>query len=70
MTEYVVVLEPASDGSWSAYVPDLPGVAAAASDRESAKREIKSAIELHLEELRRHGDPAPKPGNATAVVAV
>ena len=70
VAEYVVVLEPATDGSWSAYVPDLPGVVSCGRDRAEAETGIRAAIELHRDELQSHGESAPAPRSGTAVVAV
>jgi predicted RNase H-like HicB family nuclease len=65
--DYVVVIEKASDGSYSAYVPDLPGSISSGDTREEAKRLIAEAIELHIESLRQHGESVP-PACATADV--
>ena len=70
MTNYVVVLEPAGDGSWSAYVPDLPGVVAVGNDPSAAESGIREAIELHRDELRRHGEVAPPSRSRATVIAV
>lgn len=70
MTDYACVLEPADDGTWSAYVPDLPGVVATGRSPGQAQTRIREAISLHLEELRRHGETAAPPRSQTVVVAV
>lgn len=70
MTDYACVLEPAADGTWSAYVPDLPGVVATGRDPDEAKLRIREAIALHLEELGRHGETAAPPRSQMTVVAV
>jgi predicted RNase H-like HicB family nuclease len=60
--EYVVVIEPAEDGSsFGAYVPDLPGCIAAGETREEALGLIREAIPLHIASLRAHGEPVPPP---------
>jgi predicted RNase H-like HicB family nuclease len=63
---YVVVLEAAA-GSWGAYVPDLPGVVAAADTEEEVRTLIADAIEFHLEGLREDGDPIPAPTTSTVL---
>lgn len=63
--EYLVVLEQADDGSYSAFAPDLPGCIACGDTLDEAKSMIQDAIRLHLDPLRRHGEPTPKP-SATA----
>ena len=57
---YAVVIEGA-DGSYSAYIPDLPGCIATAGTREDAHREIGRAIRLHLERLKEGGAQIPEP---------
>lgn len=60
--QYLVVIERAEDGSYSAYVPDLPGcVACGQSTPEQAKELIHGAIEAHLQGLIEDGDPIPEP---------
>jgi predicted RNase H-like HicB family nuclease len=60
MSRYLVVIE-GSDGSYGAFVPDLPGCIAAADSREEVERLIAEAIPLHIESLRAHGEPVPEP---------
>ena len=70
MTDYACVLEPAADGTWSAYVPDLPGVVATGRDPEEAKSRIREAISLHLDELDRHGGTVRRPRSRAVVVDI
>ena len=60
MSEYVVVIEQ-EEGAWGAYCPDMPGVGVVADTREEAEALIREALELHVEELRAHGEPVPAP---------
>ncbi len=47
MIEYLVVIEPAEDGSgFGAYVPDLPGCVAAGRTAAEAKERIAFSIPL------------------------
>ena len=62
--KYTVVIEKSPD-NYAAYVPDLPGCVAMGHTREETLAEIREAIELHLESLREHGEPAPQ-SQATA----
>ena len=66
--EYVVVIEKAGDGSYSAYVPDLPGCVACGDSVEEARSEIETAVRLHIESLRQHGEPVPAPTSIAARV--
>ena len=66
--DYVAVIEQARDGSYSAYVPDLPGCVACGDTREEVTTSIQEAVRLHVESLRTHGDSVPAPSTTTAVV--
>ena len=62
MIEYTVIIEPAEDGpGFGAYVPDLPGCVATGSTAEEARDRIAFSIPLHIESLRKHGEPVPPP---------
>ncbi|MHC4442349.1 MAG: type II toxin-antitoxin system HicB family antitoxin [Planctomycetota bacterium] len=65
---YIVVIEKSSDGSYSAYVPDLPGCVSCGDTIEEVKDLIKGAVNLHIESLRRHGEPVPPPTATTDTV--
>jgi predicted RNase H-like HicB family nuclease len=58
--KYAIVIERAKR-NFSAYVPDLPGCVSTGRTVEDVRRNIQEAIELHLEGLRRDGDPIPEP---------
>jgi predicted RNase H-like HicB family nuclease len=60
-SEYVVVIEHAPDGSFSAYVPDLPGCVACGETAAEARQLIAEAVQLHIESLRAHNEPVPPP---------
>ena len=60
--KYLVVIEQAQDGSYSAYVPDLSGCVAVGQDTaEHAKKLIREAIEAHIQGLIEDGEPIPEP---------
>ncbi len=63
--EYLVIVEKANDGSFSAYVPDLPGCVSCGDTSEDAKVLIREAIALHIDSLRLHDEAVPRP-SATA----
>ena len=65
--KYTVVIERASS-NYAAYVPDLPGCVATASTREEVLKEIREAIEFHVEGMREDGEPIPEPQTTAAVV--
>lgn len=67
--KYTVILEQ-GNSSFGAYVPDLPGCIAAAETKEEALQLIAEAIEIHLEDLRKHGEEIPKPHSFIETVEV
>ena len=60
MTRFAVVFEKA-ESNWAAYVPDLPGCITTGSTLQETKRNIREAIELHLEAMLEVGEPIPVP---------
>lgn len=58
--EFLAVLERGENG-WGAYVPDLPGVVAAADTEEDTRSLIAEAVAFHLEGLREAHEPVPEP---------
>ena len=67
--KYLIVIEKTGTG-YSAYSPDLPGCVATGKDRSEAEREMKEAIEFHLEGLAAEGEPIPQPRSYSAYVEV
>jgi len=59
---YAVVLEK-TENNYSAYVPDLPGCVATGLTVEETEREIREAIEFHIEGLREDGLLIPQPSS-------
>jgi predicted RNase H-like HicB family nuclease len=57
---YAVVIEKAN-GSYSAYVPDLPGCVAAGETVGAVEQEIREAIRFHIDGLKADGLPVPQP---------
>jgi predicted RNase H-like HicB family nuclease len=62
---YLIVIEGAEGESFSAYAPDLPGVVATGATELDCEREMRDAIEFHLEGLRQSGQPIPEPSHLT-----
>ncbi|MFB3893431.1 MAG: type II toxin-antitoxin system HicB family antitoxin [Phycisphaerae bacterium] len=61
---YLAIIERAADGSYSAYVPDLPGCVAVGQETpEDAKQLIREAIEAHIRGLLEDGQPVPEPSS-------
>ena len=64
MSAYAMIIE-GEPGSFSAYVPALPGCVATGRSVEQAEQRIRDAIRLHIDSLRSHGEPVPEPTTAT-----
>jgi predicted RNase H-like HicB family nuclease len=58
--KYAVIFEQA-ESNWAAYVPDLPGCITTGKTLEETERNIREAIQGHLQTLREFGEPAPRP---------
>jgi len=67
--DYLVVVEKGEKG-YGAWVPDLPGCVAAASNRRETLKLIREAIALHLDSLRDAGEPIPPPVSRSEIVRV
>ena len=66
--EYLVVIEKANDGSYSAYVPDLPGCVSCGDTEQEVRQLIQEAVPLHIQALREQGQPVPPPTAKSHVV--
>lgn len=66
--DYTVVVEQADDGSFSVYVPDLPGCVSCGDSVEEALQMIREAIRGHIEVMREHGEAIPAPRSTAHVV--
>jgi len=68
MMKYIYILERAADGSYSAYVPDLPGCTTCGDTPDEVKQNIREAVSLYVESLRAHGEPVPPPSSVVDTV--
>lgn len=66
---YAVIIE-TGPCNYSAYVPDLPGCIATGQTVEEVTGRIRRAIAIHLESMRRDGDPIPAPTTRVIEIAV
>ena len=66
--DYLAVFEAADDGSFSVYVPDLPGCVSSGDSMDEAERMIREAIRVHIDSLREHGEPVPAPTSRGALI--
>lgn len=69
MSRYLIIIEPTSTG-FSAYSPDLPGCVSTGTDREEVRKNMREAIEFHLDGLREAGQPLPPPSVEAAFCEV
>jgi predicted RNase H-like HicB family nuclease len=66
--DYVAIVEKAADGSYSAFVPDLPGCVSCGDTVDEAHSLIEEAVALHIEALREQGEPIPMPTSKAVTV--
>lgn len=67
--KYAVVIEKAQS-NYSAYVPDLPGCVATGTTIEEVEKEIREAIEFHIEGMRSDGGVVPQPSSFVEYIEV
>ena len=66
---YAIVIEK-GESNYAAYVPDLPGCVAVGDTIEETRREIREAIEFHLDGMREDGTPIPQPSSRVLYVQI
>jgi len=69
-SSYLIVVEQAADGSFSAYVPDLPGCVSCGDTLEEVRAAVREAIALHIDGLREEGLEVPPPTSTAEYVPV
>jgi predicted RNase H-like HicB family nuclease len=65
MNRYLIIIEETSTG-YSAYSPDLPGCVATGATRAEVEREMRDAVEFHIDGLRSAGEAVPEPRSQAA----
>lgn len=70
--EYVVIYERGDEGqeAWGAYIPDLPGCVSTGDTLDEVERNIREALQLHLEGLKAEGLLIPEPTTRVDKVSV
>jgi predicted RNase H-like HicB family nuclease len=58
--KFAVVIEQ-GPSNYSAYVPDLPGCVSTGNTVAETEKNIREAIEYHIEGMIEDGDPVPEP---------
>jgi predicted RNase H-like HicB family nuclease len=69
MKKYLVVIEETATG-YSAYSPDLPGCIATGATRDDVEREMREAMQFHVEGMRLEGTTVPEPHSYPAFCEV
>jgi predicted RNase H-like HicB family nuclease len=67
--KYLIVIEETEAG-FSAYSPDLPGCVTTGKTLEETERNMREAIEFHIQGLREEGYAIPKPVSRSSYVEV
>ena len=65
--KFLIVIEPTATG-FSSYSPDVPGCTSTGATRDECERNMREAIEFHLDGLRAEGEPIPEPSSSAAFV--
>ena len=69
MHKYLVIFEKAGD-NYSAYSPDMPGCIATGATRDEVEKNIRKAINFHIEGLKEDRLPLPEPSSFTEYIEV
>ncbi len=69
MRKFLVIIERAG-GNWSVYSPDLPGCVATGATREEADKNMREALELHVQGMIEDGLPIPESSAFAEYVSV
>jgi predicted RNase H-like HicB family nuclease len=67
--KYLIVIEKSQTG-YSAYSPDLPGCVSSGKTIEETEKNMREAIEFHIDGLKEEGFPVPEPTSRSSYVEV
>jgi predicted RNase H-like HicB family nuclease len=67
MKRYLIVIEQ-TGSSYSAYAPDLPGCVSTGMTRDEVEKNMREAIEFHIDGLVEEGFPVPQPQASSSYV--
>ena len=67
--KYPVIIEKA-EGNYSAYSPDIPGCVATGTTVKETLLQMRSAIQYHIEGLKREGLEIPEPSTKIKYIAL
>lgn len=66
---YIAAVEPALDGGWGVFFPDLPGCTSGGDTLEEATANAREALALHVKGLIEDGESLPEPRGAADIAA-
>jgi len=66
----ILIIVEQSETGFSAYSPDLPGCVSTGATREECAKNMREAIEFHLEGMKEAGLPLPNPTSSSTYVEV
>jgi predicted RNase H-like HicB family nuclease len=69
MYRFLIVIEKAN-GNYSAYCPDLPGCVATGKNREETERNMREAVEMHVQGMLEDNLPIPENVTVAEYIAV
>ena len=69
MKKYLIIVEKIDTG-YSAFSSDVPGCGSTGKTKEEVERNIREAIEFHLEGLREEGYDIPEPSSYSSYIDV
>ncbi|BAZ29419.1 hypothetical protein NIES4074_18650 [Cylindrospermum sp. NIES-4074] len=69
MMKYLIIIEK-TDTGYSAYSPDIPGCVSTGATLEEVERNMREAIEFHVEGLKIEGFAVPQPSTTSAYIEV
>lgn len=67
---YPIVVERTESGTYSAYVPELPGCISVGDTRAELVEMMREAVALHLEAMREDDEEIPEPGASMVRIEV
>lgn len=69
MHRFLIIIERAGE-NYSAYSPDLPGCVATGATREEAEKNMREAIEMHVQGLMEDNLPIPDSTSFAEYIAI
>ncbi len=67
--KYLIIIEK-SDGGYSAYSPDVPGCVSTGNTQEETEKNMREAIEFHIDGLKEEGYEIPEPTSHSSYVEI